>query len=157
MTRMIDSFTGKYGFLSNFSPHSAVYCNVFYATAEHAFQGHKALIAGRIDKHDEVLRIRESQPGKAKRTCNRHNMPMPQELVEYWNDMSYRVMLDIVRSKFSRNSWLKRQLLLTGDTELIEGNNWGDDIWGCIRDSSNGWTGENKLGEILMQVREELG
>jgi predicted NAD-dependent protein-ADP-ribosyltransferase YbiA (DUF1768 family) len=42
-------------------------------------------------------------------------------------------------------------LIDTGDQELIEGNWWGDVIWGVC----NG-KGENHLGKILMEVRKEL-
>ncbi|NWN81082.1 NADAR family protein, partial [Bacillus sp. (in: firmicutes)] len=46
---------------------------------------------------------------------------------------------------------LKNKLLQTGESILIEGNTWGDKIWGVC----NG-VGENKLGKILMKVRNEL-
>ena len=42
-------------------------------------------------------------------------------------------------------------LIKTGNTELIEGNFWGDTFWG-ICDG----VGENNLGKILMRVRKEL-
>ena len=42
-------------------------------------------------------------------------------------------------------------VLNTGDEELIEGNNWGDRFWGQCDGE-----GINKLGQLLMKVREEL-
>lgn len=60
-------------------------------------------------------------------------------------------MYEIVKAKFLQNKEIKEKLLLTGNEELIEGNTWGDRIWGTV----NG-VGENRLGKILMQVREEL-
>ena len=48
-----------------------------------------------------------------------------------------------------RNDW--ERLISTSDFELIEGNNWGDHIWGVC----DGY-GENRLGKILMRIREEL-
>ena len=45
------------------------------------------------------------------------------------------------------------QLLDTGDQELVEYNTWGDTYWGvCTRIRQ----GQNWLGKILMEVREEL-
>lgn len=61
-------------------------------------------------------------------------------------------MSGLVRQKFNhRYPELRTKLLSTGDLEIIEGNHWGDTFWGVC----NG-TGENHLGRILMQVREDL-
>ena len=62
-------------------------------------------------------------------------------------------MTGIVRDKFTRNPELKRLLLATGDAVLIEGNTWGDRFWGVDKRTGKG---ENHLGLILMDIREEL-
>ena len=59
-------------------------------------------------------------------------------------------MLDILRLKFDPDSPLTKRLLTTYGAPLIEGNRWGDKYWGVC----NG-AGLNRLGELLMQVREE--
>jgi hypothetical protein len=59
-------------------------------------------------------------------------------------------MTEIIRLKF-QNPGLKAKLLATGNQELIEGNTWGDCYWGVCEGN-----GQNHLGKILMQVREEL-
>ena len=56
-----------------------------------------------------------------------------------------------VKAKFSKNPILKAKLLATGDAELIEGNWWNDTYWGVCKG-----VGKNKLGKILMRVRDEL-
>jgi predicted NAD-dependent protein-ADP-ribosyltransferase YbiA (DUF1768 family) len=61
-------------------------------------------------------------------------------------------MRDLIRIKFSKDP-LKSRLLNTGDSELIEGNWWGDKFWGV--DERTG-VGKNNLGKILMEIREEL-
>ena len=43
------------------------------------------------------------------------------------------------------------KLLDTGDTELIEGNNWHDTFWGVCKGK-----GQNNLGKILMEVRKDI-
>jgi len=58
-------------------------------------------------------------------------------------------MLDLVRKKFE-NPLLRAMLLATEDAVLVEGNTWNDTFWGVCRGR-----GENWLGRILMQVREE--
>lgn len=40
---------------------------------------------------------------------------------------------------------------LRADEHLEEGNTWGDTIWGTVDG-----VGENRLGKILMRVRDEL-
>ena len=60
----------------------------------------------------------------------------------------YRICL----CKFEQNQDCLERLLKTRDTELVEGNTWGDIYWGVC----NG-VGENHLGKILMRIRSELG
>ena len=60
-------------------------------------------------------------------------------------------MYEIVLAKFTQNPDLKEKLLATGDESLEEGNTWGDTIWGTVDG-----VGENRLGKILMRVRDEL-
>ena len=52
---------------------------------------------------------------------------------------------------------LREKLLATGNEELVEGNTWHDNIWGnCSCDCCKKIEGQNKLGKLLMQVREEI-
>ena len=62
-------------------------------------------------------------------------------------------MLNLVRAKFTPGSKLAEWLLATGEAELSEGNTWGDEYWGVNLRTGKGL---NKLGKILMMVREEL-
>ena len=65
-------------------------------------------------------------------------------------------MKQIVLTKFS-NPYLKPRLLVTEDAYLIEGNNWHDNTWGaCLCDRCQGKEGMNHLGNILMEVREQI-
>lgn len=72
-------------------------------------------------------------------------------LREDWDEVKTDVMEGIVRNKFTQNPDLGRKLVETGDAYLEEGNWWGDKIWGVCDG-----VGENRLGKILMKVREEL-
>lgn len=69
-----------------------------------------------------------------------------------WEQVKDEIMLELVRSKFSSVK-MKRMLLATGEHELIEGNTWGDSYWGYDLVKNHG---QNHLGKILMQVRQEL-
>ena len=68
-----------------------------------------------------------------------------------WEEVKDQIMYEIVLNKFSQNEELRKKLIATGDEYLEEGNTWYDTYWGVC----NG-KGKNKLGKILMQVREEL-
>ena len=60
-------------------------------------------------------------------------------------------MRTAVRAKFETHADLREQLLATGDEEFVE-DSPNDDYWGRGRRG----TGKNRLGRILMEVREEL-
>lgn len=85
-----------------------------------------------------------STPGLAKK------MGRSVSLRPDWEDIKDDVMLEGLYRKFADDE-LAEWLLDTGDEELIEGNWWGDRYCGVC----NG-VGQNKLGKLLMKVREEL-
>ena len=68
-----------------------------------------------------------------------------------WEDIKDEVMYEVVLDKFKRNDNLKEKLLDTANAELIEENWWNDTYWGVCKGK-----GKNKLGKILMKVRDEL-
>ncbi len=57
----------------------------------------------------------------------------------------------LVGQKFTRHRDLGERLALTRGRELVEGNDWGDRHWGV-----SGGAGENRLGQILMDLRAYL-
>ena len=59
-------------------------------------------------------------------------------------------MEEALRKKFS-DPGLRKALLDTGDEYLEEGNTWRDEYWGVC----NG-IGKNRLGKLLMKIRDEL-
>lgn len=137
----VEEFRGKYRFLSNFYPLvlGVVLDGETYRTVEHAYQAAKTL------NTNERTAIRVlSKPGEAKRSGRKVKIRRD------WEAIKEGVMLDLVRQKFADKS-LAALLLGTGNAELVEGNEWGDTFWGKCAG-----VGQNKLGKILMQVREEL-
>ena len=79
---------------------------------------------------------------------------------ELWEKRKFDVMYVCLMSKFEQNQNLKDLLLNTGKLQLVEAT--PDRLWGCGATlSSNAlrrhdWPGQNKHGETLMTVREEL-
>lgn len=140
-SQKIDSFRGKYYFLSNFYPAKVTYEGFTYNNNEAAFQAQKVLSI------DGKSAFTELSPADAKKKGRRVRLRPD------WEQVKDGIMEEIVRAKFTQNPDLKQQLLLTGNAELIEGNTWNDCYWGV--DARSG-IGQNHLGKILMKVREEL-
>lgn len=136
---IIDSFREGFYFLSNFYKASILYDGIIYMNAEAAFQAQKT--------NNMVERVYMSEMGPAE--AKRYGRKV--KLRKDWNDVRLSVMKDIVYVKFSQNPDLKEKLLATGEARLEEGNDWGDRFWGTV-----GGSGENHLGKILMEIREQF-
>lgn len=136
---MINSFRGDYYFLSNFYEAPVNYCGITYRNNEAAFQSAKTL--------DRELRAQFANLDAS--TAKKRGRKV--KLRADWEDVKYNIMFAICMAKFTQNTDLKEKLLATGDEYLAEGNTWGDHFWGVV----NG-QGANKLGLILMQVREVI-
>lgn len=140
-------FRGPHFFLSNFYPLSHPLVEVFqgatitYPTLEHAYQAAKStqvqvrlalagqITAGHAKRHGRAIKARTN-----------------------WDRIKDEVMLSWLRQKFA-DPHLGELLRTTGDATLVEVNHHGDRYWG----TDVFLEGENRLGELLMQVREELG
>ena len=136
----IKSFKGRYRFLSNFYPCEVLLDGLLYNSSEHAYQAAKTL-----DTKSREQILRASGPGKAKR------LGRGVVLRGDWEDIKIPVMHQIVLVKFAMNPGLRTKLLATGDVHLEEGNTWGDTFWGTVDGD-----GENWLGRVLMNVRDQL-
>lgn len=135
----IDSFSGKYRFLSNFHPVDVGYEGVVYPSVEHAYQAAKTLNVGLRS----AIRMAGS-PGAAKK-MGRAVLLRPD-----WEEAKLKVMAELLERKFAHPG-LRAMLLATGEEELIEGNTWGDQIWGVCDG-----VGANLLGVFLMALRAHL-
>lgn len=79
-----------------------------------------------------------------------------------WNEIKYDVVKTGNRAKFAQNSDLRKMLLQTGNTLLAEASP-KDTVWGIGLDARhagmidpNNWPGQNLLGKILMELRDEF-
>lgn len=149
---MIDRFFGEYRFLSNFYPSKVVFDNIKWPTVEHAYQWAKIdwevmdSIESREDQQIErIAKFVSYTPGQAKRASRA--LPLRPD----WEVVKDGIMRSLLEQKFKSGSELAEKLIETHPQELIEGNTWGDVYWGVC----NG-KGLNKLGEILMSIRNEL-
>lgn len=137
--KTIDSFNGQHRFLSNFWSCCIAFEGHSYRTVEHAFQAAKT--------HDEEQRRRiRNEPSAAGAKKRGKHVDMRAD----WEEVKVDIMRDLLRQKFGTEP-LRSRLLRTGKAQLTEGNWWGDRFWGVCDGK-----GENRLGLLLMEIREEL-
>ena len=134
---IINAFRKEYFFLSNFYKCNVTYNGITFNSSEAAFQAQKC--PARATEFSKL----DASDAKA---MGRHVT-----LRRDWESVKDNIMYEIVKAKFTQNEALKERLLATGDSELVEGNDWNDKYWGVC----NG-VGKNMLGKILMRVRTEL-
>lgn len=136
----IESFTGDHRFLSNFWPVVVKLDGGEYRSVEHAYQAAKTLDL----KNRRKIRNLPTAAG-AKQLGKKI------KIRPYWDIIKVDVMLGLLRQKFAKGSPLADKLLATDQSHLEEENYWGDTYWGVCKG-----VGKNKLGRLLMFVRDEL-
>lgn len=141
---MIDDFAGQYGFMSNFYLSPIEHEGKMWSTVEHAYQAAKTL----DPELREKIRLL-TWPGAAKRAGN------TLALRADWEQVKFSVMQELLRKKFTIPA-LRKLLDETYPHALIEGNTWHDKIWGVCVCSRCGGRGQNLLGKLLVQIREEI-
>jgi ribA/ribD-fused uncharacterized protein len=143
-TQPITSFRGPYRFLSNFWLAYVKLDDMWFDSVEHAYVAAKTLDT-EIRKQVQAVK----RPGDVKK------LGRMIKLRPDWEQVKYNIMLGLVRQKF-QNSMLRQSLLDTDEAWLEEGNTWHDQYWGICHCDRCGGKGQNNLGKILMQVREEI-
>ncbi len=131
-----------YGQFSNFSPHSVQLHGRIWPTTEHYFQAQK--FAG--TEHEEAVRSAKS-PMVAARMGRSRERPLRPD----WEQVKDEIMREALRAKFNQHPGLKSLLLSTGNATLVEHTS-NDRYWADGGDGS----GLNRLGQLLMELREEL-
>lgn len=166
----------KYGEFSNYygkgqnKKFKLEYKGKSWPTTEHLFQAFKFLgpNSSEIDnEYAEIIR-QQTTPNKAKIIANQKRgggykwrtdlniiidkyKNLGVKIRKNWDDIKFDIMLKILRLKFTQNPSLKKLLLGTGESILIE-HTKRDKIWGDGGDGS----GMNLLGKALMKIRDEL-
>lgn len=136
----ITEFKGSYRWLSNFWPLRLEIDGEIWPSVENFYQAQKTLVP------DEREQFTDCGPAAAKRRGRKVTLRLD------WDEVKEEVMLRGLREKF-KHPELRELLLRTGDCLLMEGNRWGDTYWGvCFKKGC----GQNRLGQLLMLVREEI-
>ena len=136
------SVRGEYGCFSNFYRATIRVGGKNWATTEHYFQAQK--FAGT----EYEGRVRQAKtPGEAASLGRRRDFPLRRD----WEKVKEDIMFKALRAKFAQHADLAEILVGTDDAELVE-HTERDSYWGDGGDGS----GRNRLGVLLMQVRDEL-
>lgn len=175
---------GTYGCFSNFSRHPVFIWGYHFMTSEHAYQAAKMLEQDPSEydfpygEHFDIVRTAKS-PSQAAKLGRRKDFPMRKDwdyehnefqkviLPNYglnhkheeyslWRVKDF-IMYDVCLAKFKQNKDAKKTLLDTKNEIIVEDTSMSHDhYWGL--DFSNKYKpiGENKLGRVLMLVRNEL-
>lgn len=150
MRETSDGFRGDYSFLSNFTYFEkplviqrGKYRFVF-KTTEHFYQ------ACKFTDYNRILEISNHPSKGLKKYVNN----LKHEWRSDWDDIKVGVMKTGLKYKFSDNNpQLRKKLVDTTLTELVEYNWWSDKFWGvCLKTGE----GENTLGKLLMDIRKQL-
>jgi len=145
----------KFGWLSCMSPHPIKHEGLLYLTCEALFQCLRFL--GYPEIQAEIRAC--STPMGAKMKVRKHHEKLGRGILWDQADDDIDRMRLCLRLKFNQHPKLRRQLLKTRTRLIIEDCTKHDResarFWGAVRVNDE-WVGENRLGRLLMEFREEL-
>jgi len=129
-----------YGFLNNFKKARMFIYGHWTNNVETPYQSAKTLTKAQEDAIWACKTPREAR-----------DLGQKVKMRADWDKIKVQVMYECCMAKFLQHADLRKQLMETGDQELIEDSPI-DSFWGCGADGR----GQNNLGKVLMRVREEL-
>ncbi|PTU30405.1 NADAR family protein [Stenotrophobium rhamnosiphilum] len=136
-----------YGAFSNLFKRDVTFEDEVFPTTEHAYQAGKA-------RKPAVRKWLMSAPSPALLAMAAHGLYV-WDVSPDWSKIKFDRMKRILLAKFTQHQDLKDLLLSTGNARLVEAatvDNAVNRLWGEV----NG-KGQNKLGQLLMEVRDEIG
>lgn len=150
--------TGIY-FQGEQSPYSNFYRSRFlddqgqmYENVEQAFQHKKALA------HGNLLVANKIMANRSPKTIKKISKQI--QTTKTWRKEEEGLMTNLVRAKFTQNEYLKHKLIRTGNKQFHEATHdmkWGTGAELASRALLTGvWTGQDLLGQIIENIREEL-
>ncbi|WP_082845409.1 NADAR family protein [Paraburkholderia caribensis] len=135
-----------YGAFSNLYKRDIEFEGTVFPTAEHAYQAGKA-------RKPQVREWLLAAPSPSLLAMAAHGLYV-WDIAPEWSKTKFDRMKRVLTAKYSQHDDLRKLLLGTGDAVLIETatvDNAVNRLWGEV----NG-KGQNKLGQLLMEVRDEL-
>lgn len=137
-------FSSAFDPLNPWSAHVVKLWGKTFYTAEHAYH-YKKFATDYPDVADKIAAA--PSPWAAMQVERQHGKLRRPD----WHDIKLGVMTDILRATMQQNQDIQECLLKTGDKTIYK-NSPVDPYWGIGEDGN----GENAMGKILMQLRDEL-
>ena len=155
-TPLYTFFCGWRAPFSNFHPALFTYRGVQFYTSEQFFMYCKAQLFSDAEAAKRIsVTVNPAFAKKIGREIRHYNE-------KHWEQYRETVMYVGCREKFLQNKLLLDQLVLTTGTELVEASPT-DPVWGVgleendpLIDDERNWRGQNLLGKILTQVRDDI-
>jgi ribA/ribD-fused uncharacterized protein len=127
-----------------------------FPTVEHYFQWSKAKMFGDADVQSKIMKTASPKSAKA------YGKKVKNFDAEAWNEKRDSVMRTAVKAKLMQHPDILKKLRDTGTRPIAEADPRGK-YWGIgtsaetskAKDVSR-WPGQNKMGKILMELRDEL-
>ena len=151
-----DESKGEYRYMSNDAEYPIEVDGKKYPTVEHYYQAMKAETFDDKEIFDKILVTKTPKAAKAQ---GKH---VKNFIKEVWDSKREGIMEKGVRAKFTQHPELRKKLIETGDKQIgkADGRNT---FWGIgssmVSEKSktpSKWRGQNKLGKILMELRDVL-
>lgn len=146
-----------YGCFSNWFQADFYYCDQIFSSVEQFMMYHKVMMFRQYDLGREIMATKD--PAIIKKLGR---TKFPEFDATIWDKTCYAIVKRGVRAKFAQNDHLLEELLSTGNKTLAEASK-RDAKWGIgiaiddpERYTVSKWVGQNLLGKILMEVRDEL-
>ena len=140
-----------YGWMGNMAPYPIKFEGKVWLTSEALFQSMRY----DIESIKEIIRVEKSPMG-AKMKSKKYKDQM---VVVPMSELDVENMRKCVKVKFDQHPQLKKALIQTGMSPIYEniGNRNGErhKFWGVKKLSENEADGNNMMGRILMDLRDE--
>jgi len=127
-----------------------------FNNSEQAYMFEKCMFFNQLELAEKC--INEIDPKKVKNI----GRSIPNFDAEKWDKISFGVMYNVCLHKYTFNKEAHKTLVDSGDRTLVEASPY-DNKWGVGISASDdqilfeeNWTGENRLGKVLMKTREKL-
>ena len=147
--------TDKYGCLSCIYAHPATYNGLTYRTCEALFQSRR--FNGHPEIQDIIREEKSPMGAKMKAKGNRALLNRGTKWDEAPEDIP--LMKECLLLKLEQHPELKQKLIETGDATILEDCTSHDResarFWGMVFKDGD-WKGENILGKLWMEIREEI-